>query len=190
MWTLLPARREYVETRFGARQMAAAGGVDTPVPAGQPLSGSPCEGVPDVSCSLVGTEKVSGRDTEKWEMVSHYAGQTLRSLLWIDKERRIPMRQFMPNGMTSELRFLGKETLNGRSVEKWELVTTEPGGQSTKSWQWYDPELRIAVREELPGGYARELRNIVVGPQPPELFEVPAGYRRVETLQQAISNNN
>lgn len=190
MWTLAPAHREYVETRFGGRQMATGAGMGSPGTAGRPASGSPCEGVPDVTCKLVGTEEVSGRETEKWEMVGHYGGQTLRSLLWIDKERRIPMRQFMPNGMTSELRFLGRETLNGRPVEKWELVTTEPHGQSTKSWQWYDPELRIAVREELPGGYARELRNIVVAPQPPELFELPTGYHRVEALQQAISNNN
>ena len=50
--------------------------------------------------------------------------------------------------------------------------------------QWYDRELQIAMREELPGGYFRELRNIRIGPQSDALFRVPAGYRLVEPQRQ------
>jgi len=49
------------------------------------------------------------------------------------------------------------------------------------STQWYDPELRIITREELPGGYFRELKSIEIGPQPPALFKAPADYKQVET---------
>ena len=38
-------------------------------------------------------------------------------------------------------------------------------------------ELADSVREELPGGFLRELRDISVGPQPTSLFEVPAGWK-------------
>ena len=40
--------------------------------------------------------------------------------------------------------------------------------------QWYDPELKIAIREELPGGYIRELRDIKTGKQEKDLFEIPS----------------
>ena len=52
-----------------------------------------------------------------------------------------------------------------------------------QSTQWYDPELQIAIREELSGGYFRELRDIRVAPQPDHLFTVPADYQRVTREQ-------
>jgi hypothetical protein len=64
------------------------------------------------------------------------------------------------------------------------MKTTRSDGQSMKSTQWYDPELQIAIREELPGGYFRELRSIQLGPQPDHLFSVPDGYRLVQPQQQ------
>ena len=44
----------------------------------------------------------------------------------------------------------------------------------------HDPELKIAVREELSGGYFREIRNIRVEKQSATLFQVPMDYRLVE----------
>ena len=57
---------------------------------------------------------------------------------------------------------------------------TDAEGKQSTSKQWYDPELRIITREELPGGFYRELKSIAVAPQPPALFSVPADYKRVE----------
>ncbi|MGB5534442.1 MAG: hypothetical protein WBN08_00955, partial [Thiogranum sp.] len=54
-----------------------------------------------------------------------------------------------------------------------------------QSTRWYDPELQIAIREELSGGYFRELRDIRVAPQPDHLFTVPADYQRVTPEQQS-----
>ena len=47
-----------------------------------------------------------------------------------------------------------------------------------QSIQWYDKQLKMVIREELPGGYVRELRNIKLAKQPKELFSIPAGYQR------------
>ncbi len=140
---------------------------------------SPCAGVPAVQCRLLGTETLFGRKTEKWEMVRQYQGKTYKTTYWIDVERRTPIRQIWPDGTVTEMKPVGRETLNGRQTEKW-LVTTRPAkGQPSHSYQWYDPQLQMAIREELPGGYYRELRNIQVGPQPQSLFQVPAGYQRI-----------
>ena len=42
------------------------------------------------------------------------------------------------------------------------------------------------IREELPGGYVRELRNIKVGKQAADLFTIPAGYQRQEIPAQTM----
>ena len=59
------------------------------------------------------------------------------------------------------------------------VVTTGPGGQTQVSYQWFDPELNTNIREEGPGGFMREMRNIKTGKQPVKLFTVPAGYEEI-----------
>lgn len=140
---------------------------------------SPCAGVPNVTCTKLGQEEVNGRLADKWEFVADKGGRPARSLHWIDVERRLPLRDILPDGTVSELRQVATETLGGRKTEKWELSVTRPDGQSQQRLQWYDAELKIAVREEMPGGFIRELTNIKVGEQPAELFRVPEGFRQV-----------
>lgn len=167
-----PDRKEYVIQPGG----------NTPLPQArkpQPPGTSPCQGVPGVSCRMLGKEKVNGRLAEKWEFVTTRNGHEVRSLHWIDVEKRFPVRQMFPDGSLVEMRLVSHETLDGRPVEKWEVKQTRPDGQTRVSWQWHDPELHIAIREELPGGYVRELKNIRLEPVPRRLFEIPAGYRRI-----------
>ena len=144
---------------------------------------SPCAGVPNVTCTKLGQEKVNGRMADKWEFVADAGGRPARSLHWIDVERRLPLRDILPDGTVSELRQVDTETLGGRKTEKWELTVARPDGQSQQRLQWYDAELKIAVREEMPGGFVRELTNIKVGKQPAELFKVPEGFRKVSPGQ-------
>jgi len=72
---------------------------------------------------------------------------------------------------------VGAETINGRSTEKWEFTSSALRKQS-KSYQWIDPHLYIAVKHADDSG-VKELRNIHEGPQPDSLFEIPADYRRM-----------
>jgi hypothetical protein len=72
---------------------------------------------------------------------------------------------------------VGAETINGRSTQKWEFTSAVFGKQS-KSYQWIDPQLYIAVKH-ADDHSVRELRNIQEGPQPDSLFEIPADYRKV-----------
>jgi hypothetical protein len=138
--------------------------------------------MPGTTCRKLGDETIAERQTEKWEFTTERNGQTYRSLHWIDVNRRMPIREFYPDGTVTELTMLGSETINGRSTEKWRMQMTHADGQQISSLQWYDPQLKIAIREEMPGGYMRELRNIKVGNQDKGLFEVPTGYQRVQQL--------
>ena len=169
---LNPARKEYV-VQTGAS-------VTLPETRARQADVSPCEGVPNVTCRKLGEEEVNGRLAEKWEFLSEDQGRELRSLVWIDKEKRFPVRQLYPDGSMSEMNLLGKEKINGRLTEKWEAATVQPNGQRMRSLQWHDVQLKIAIREELPGGYVRELKDIKLGKQPDALFEIPAGYKQIE----------
>ncbi len=180
-WILFPEEKTYLERQGPQTQPATA----------TPKSGAvdPCAGVPEsVNCKKSGSELVHGREADKWEIISQHQGQTQRVVMWIDKERGFPIKQQFPGG-ASEFRLMGKETLNGRATEKWEITQTrkqmqprhsgqQQSPQTTRSVQWYDPQLDLAIREEYPGGYVRELTKIQVGPQPASLFELPPGYSK------------
>ncbi len=77
---------------------------------------------------------------------------------------------------------LGSETVNGRTADKWEVVATQ-GQETFRSTMWVDPRLRLPVKAEFPGGVQSELRDVKEGPQPAELFTVPADYKKVELPQ-------
>lgn len=176
MYMMMPARKTYMERTYdGAAQLQHVTAGSNP---------DPCAGVPGAKCKLLGKEEVNGRAAEKWELVQTNDGETYRILYWIDAERRMPLRQFLPDGSTSEMQLVGNEVMNGRQTEKWLMTMTKPGGDKMESAQWYDPELKISIREELPGGAYRELRNIRVEKQSPELFTVPAEFKKVAAPQQ------
>jgi hypothetical protein len=70
---------------------------------------------------------------------------------------------------------VGNESVNGRSAIKYE--GTNSSGESSQVW--LDPKLRFPVKwQEKNGG--GELRNIQEGPQPASLFEIPAGFTKMD----------
>jgi hypothetical protein len=108
-WHIDPAKKQYVELR--APSEAGTGGVPAPLskPALPDEPGSPCAANnPNLQCKKLGSERIGDRDTDKWEFVftPPQQQQPLRSIVWIDRELRIPLREEGPGGMTSELRDL------------------------------------------------------------------------------------
>jgi outer membrane lipoprotein-sorting protein len=146
-------------------------------------STNPCAGMKNITCKRIGEEKINGRLAEKWEFSSTSQAQSGKMTTWLDKERRIPVRQTMPDGSGMELAFRGTEKVSGRMTEKWEMKTTGPDGESQVSYQWFDPELNMNIREYNAGGFKREMRNIKTGKQPATLFTVPPGYQEITMPQ-------
>ncbi len=70
---------------------------------------------------------------------------------------------------------VGSETVNGRSTVKYE--TTNASGDV--SHFWLDPKLRFPVKWEGKSN-SGELRNIQEGVQPASLFEIPAGFTKMD----------
>jgi hypothetical protein len=175
-WIMFPEQKKYMEHKLGGP------GGQPPVAKTSPAE-DPCGGMPGLTCRKIGEEEIGGRTAVKWEMIAAHQDETMKSTQWIDKERGVPLRQEMPNGQATELRFIAEEEIEGRKVEKWEMVATMPNQPETRTFQWFDSELDLAVRQEFPGGMVSELTNIRVGKQPDELFNVPAGYERVDPSQ-------
>lgn len=141
---------------------------------------SPCDQISNAICEKLGTENIDGYKTEKWQIIHEKGGRKLRTLHWIDVKRKLAIREFFPDGSVVELKMIKKEKVNGRDTEKWERSLSRPDGKNAKSYQWYDPGLKIAIKEELSGGHVRELKNIKISKQSKNLFSVPDGYKKIE----------
>lgn len=72
---------------------------------------------------------------------------------------------------------VGSESVNGRSCDKWEFTSKST---SKKHWSWIDQRNHIAIKTLMADGTTVEMKNIQEGPQPASLFQVPAGYRKMD----------
>jgi len=145
----------------------------------------PCEeGDPALSCTRTGTEVTSGITAEVWEISA--PGQPQPTVILWDGARHRALRQTSPDGSVMSTTFQAMVELSGRTVEQWSISYETPG-QPVQAGAWfYDPELRVEIREEMPNGAVRELADIRVGPVDPALFTVPAGWQQVEVPQAPV----
>lgn len=141
----------------------------------QPAEGNPCQGGVAAKCQLLGGEVVNGRPAEKWRISVNQQQQ----LWWLDSEHHFPVQVVVGGNTVMTMRYLAKETMGTRIVEKWEASESSPQG-SLLSLQWYDPQLNVAIRQQAANGALRELRNIRLGKQPDGLFLLPADYQQIE----------
>jgi len=134
-------------------------------------------------CKLLGHEKISGRKAQKWRVLTGNKENPERSLIWVDKKSRLPLKQQLADGSSSTLLMQGKTVINGRKSEQWQYRSVDAEGHKRVVSQWYDPSIKMAIREEYPGGFVRELRNIMLAEQEPSLFVPPEGYRDVSVSE-------
>jgi hypothetical protein len=176
-WVLYPGQRSYLE------MPGQGGGASSARVGKQQGESSPCEFLPSARCERQGVESVNGRTAVKWHIVSTQQGQPVESTQWIDQEKGIALRQEMSGGQRMDMKLLGEDNISGRSVEKWEVTMSQGTQQAQQLLRWFDPELNLAIREEFPGGFVREMKNIKLAPQDASLFEVPAGYKKIALPQ-------
>ena len=73
---------------------------------------------------------------------------------------------------------LGMETIDGKQAEKFK-VNYKENGQNASVYQWLvSKEIPIKV-EAVDGSWSMEYKNLSLGAQPADLFEVPAGYSKM-----------
>ncbi len=165
MYILDPATQTYVEILGATMPLASIEGYVSPCP--QQSQGTVCQ--------KIGTDIVSGIEVERWILSTRSQSRPL-VILW-DSARRRALRQDFPDGGNMTMAFKTMEQLNGRATEHWTINLTLPGQDVQNGDWWFDPELRVVVRENLPGGETRSLENIVIGPVDPSAFVIPEGWQ-------------
>ena len=74
---------------------------------------------------------------------------------------------------------LGTESIGGRRTEKYE-VTVESDGKRQIVYQWVAPDIKFAMKTASADGQWESVYSFVaIGPQKPELFDLPVGYSKV-----------
>lgn len=88
------------------------------------------------------------------------------------------MRSINPMMATQQFQCtrVGSESIRGRSADEWQMDSKWLG--KGRAYLWVDSQVKSAIKWTLPDGSSGELENIRVGPQPANLFELPADYRR------------
>lgn len=88
-----------------------------------------------------------------------------------------------PAGMSFEQTAVVEEPVNGIPTTKYKAVATQPDGRALSGYVWSTKE-GITVKMDLvsdgtPATHlVMELKNLQIGKQAPNLFEIPSGYRR------------
>lgn len=74
--------------------------------------------------------------------------------------------------------FICSETVDGREADKY-IVITKGFENNQNIYIWVAKDLAWPVkRKAADGRWESSLSDIAIGPQPPELFEVPEGYQK------------
>ncbi len=73
---------------------------------------------------------------------------------------------------------MGSEQIEGRDTKRVR-ITYAANGQSHTMDQWIDGSGMIAKVASADGKWAMTYKNVELGAQPAELFEVPAGYQKM-----------
>lgn len=78
-------------------------------------------------------------------------------------------------------KFLGTETINGWETKKYEVTIKEEEEKTIKAWQWISTALNYPIKiSAADGSWSSEYKNLKMESQPDSLFELPAGFQKME----------
>jgi hypothetical protein len=78
---------------------------------------------------------------------------------------------------------LGTEVIGGLATEKYEVIV-ESEKKREILYQWVAPDIKFAVKTASADGQWESIySSVMLGPQKPQLFELPAGYTKAPLTQ-------
>ena len=87
------------------------------------------------------------------------------------------LTQAGPDSAHIECASIGRDTVDGREAQAWRVTTTRGQTRDT-AVMWVDARLHF-ITKSVDSTTASEVVKIVEGPQAPDLFEVPPGYKKL-----------
>src|SRR4030042_2997262 len=77
-------------------------------------------------------------------------------------------------------KLVGNETIDGHPTKKY-LITYKTGDEKLQVYQWFATDINFPVKTSaIDGSWSQEYKNIKIGSQSDSLFEVPAGYKKIQ----------
>jgi len=78
---------------------------------------------------------------------------------------------------------VGRETIDGHPTIKY-LITYKVDNKKDQVYQWMATDINFPVKTSaVDGSWTQEFRNVKIAAQPDSLFEVPAGYKKMQMPQ-------
>lgn len=78
---------------------------------------------------------------------------------------------------------VGRETIDGHPTIKY-LITYKVDNKKDQVYQWMATDINFPVKTSaVDGSWTQEFRNVKIAAQPDSLFEVPAGYQKMQMPQ-------
>lgn len=167
-------RKVYIQRELTGQQAA-------PVTASAEKKYNPCDDFPGAECTRLKSADLNDRHTDKWLITLNVDGRDQHVFQWIDKKHQILVRQENPDGSVLDVKILDNQEINGRIVRRVDMNANAPDGSSVHAIQWYDSRLGIVVRQQTDDGAVDELRNIEIEIIKAEMFEIPEGYKTVDS---------
>jgi hypothetical protein len=82
-----------------------------------------------------------------------------------------------------ERKEVGRETIDGHPTVKY-LITYLVDKDKHQVYQWLASDIKMPVKTSaIDGSWSQEIKNILTGPQSDNLFEIPAGYQKMQMPQ-------
>jgi len=98
----------------------------------------------------------------------------------IDRNKLPLLLVYQLKGETSR-EHVAAETIEGIETRKYKVTVKTPDGKDQEVYQWVvynsDKDINPIKLAAVDGSFVMEYKNIKVGPQPKELFDVPSDYQ-------------
>ncbi|MFA5355056.1 MAG: DUF4412 domain-containing protein [Thermodesulfovibrionales bacterium] len=95
------------------------------------------------------------------------------------EDSRKPFTQEKMEGET-ERKAVGNETIQGHPTKKY-LITYSKGNKTEQIYQWWATDIQFPIKTAaVDGSWSSEYRKIKIGPQPDSLFDIPAGFQKIQ----------
>lgn len=79
-----------------------------------------------------------------------------------------------------ERKYIGKETIDGRPTKKY-LIKYKYGNKTDQVYQWWATDINFPVKTAATdNSWVQEYKNVKIGTQSNDLFEVPRGYKKFQ----------
>ena len=167
MRILFPLERRYIEFKRKPGTLMSPARPDTP-----------CTSAKHIQCEKLSATKINGMPAERWRIRAAMPPRELR--IWWDAKRKIALRKEFSDGRIMQATLRGMQKFEDRDVEAWEFIYTSPNGRFTRTMSLIAPDLGIAVIEQQPNGVMRRLHNVTKGAPAAKLFQIPAGYKKID----------